>query len=193
MWQFCCFVFVFFTASSHNVQCEGTLNVSSGGQLADSVSGKHMLPSWFDASGTVNSRSDSRWHGQMAFCERVEFIWGEWGHGTRWVTSEEEQFIPPLIMRFIAMRCLRVQGNSSDEGTNSSRSLQHHQGLGAVRADDGDNLFLLGRSPRGNSYYPHCCLDSEASAIRNALAALQGNVRVYIVRGGLECVAMWMT
>lgn len=67
----CDFAGVFFIASSHNVPCEDTLNVSSGRQFADSVSGKHKLPSWFDTSSTVNLRSDNRWQRQMAFCERV--------------------------------------------------------------------------------------------------------------------------
>lgn len=41
----------------------------------------------------------------------------------------------------------------SEEGANSSRSLPHRQGLGAVRADDGDNLFLLSR-PLGGIIIP---------------------------------------
>lgn len=56
---------------SYNVPREDILNSSSGRQFADSVSGEHMLPSWFDASSLVNLRCDDRWQRQMAFSERV--------------------------------------------------------------------------------------------------------------------------
>lgn len=109
------------------------------------------------------------------------YIWGEGGHGTRWVKIAAEQFIPLMLLWFITMRCLCTDSNNSEQGTNSSRRLPHHHGLSAAQADDGDNLFLLSR-PLGGILIIPLLPGFRSICIRTAVAALQGNLQVYSVR-----------
>lgn len=81
------------------------------------------------------------------------------------------------------MRCLRKERSNSEEGTNSSSSLPHHQGLSAVQADDGDNLFLRRRPLGGILIIPTAAWILKASASATPWRhCMQGNLQVDVVR-----------